>query len=240
MELRRELALSLGILVLLNLLLAFGTIGLLVRLGPVIEDILQENVQSITAAEGMLAEFARAGDAPLDAAARARVEAAFSTVEHNITEPGEKPVVDGIGQNLPRALDGDAAARLTAVRRVEDLISLNREAMQGVDAEARRLTAAGAWTAVVLGFLSFLFGLLVVIRLRRRFLGPLEELYDTLDAAQRGDLLRRCRAGDGPREVERVIDAVNVLLDVRLRQATRGPEGRPIVPGPSGSDSAGA
>ena len=220
MELRRELLLTIGTLVLLNLLLAFGAIGLFVRMGPAIERILQENVWSIMAAEEMLAEFAEAG-APLTPEARARVGQALDNAKRNVTEEEERPVLAAVERALPSAMDGEPGARRQAIASLRQLIQINREAMRKVDEEARRLGSAGAWAGAFVGFLSFLLSVFVVVRLQKRFVRPLVDLYEVLEGAREGERLRRCRLEDAPLEVIQVTRAVNRLLDERL-QRTQG------------------
>ncbi|WP_428263038.1 hypothetical protein [Haliangium sp.] len=222
MELRRELLLTVGVLVLLNLLLAFGAIGLFVRMGPAIEHILQENDYSIEAAEEMLAEIAGAGSEPLADAAEDRVRQAMARAQQNVTEAAERPVLADIEQLLPRALAGEPDARRQAVTDVRRLIEINREAMRSVDEEAQRLGSAGAWAAVLVGFLSFLLSLFVVVRFQRRFVRPLVDLYEVLESARQGERLRRCRPSEAPREVILVAESVNGLLDERLRRSNPG------------------
>jgi methyl-accepting chemotaxis protein len=218
MELRRELLFTIGALILLNLLLAFGAIGLFVRMGPAIERILQENVYSIVAAEGILAELAEGGSAPLPPEARARVGRALNNAKRNITEEEERPVLAALDRSLPPAMDGDPDARREIVASVRQLIRINREAMRGVDEEARRLGGAGAWAAVFVGFLSFLLNVLVVVRLQKRLVRPLVDLHEVLEGARQGEQLRRCRLSDAPREVIQVTQSVNRLLDERLER----------------------
>jgi uncharacterized membrane protein len=216
MELRRELLLTIGALVLLNLFLAFGAIGLFVRMGPAIERILQENVYSVVAGEAILAELAEAGGEPLSPQARARVRQALDNAKRNVTEEQERPVLAELEGALPSAMAGELDGRRRAVASVRQLIQINRIAMRRVDEEARRLGSAGAWTAVFVGFLSFLLSVLVVVRLQRRFVRPLVDLHQVLEVAREGDRLRRCRIADAPREVIQVTQAVNRLLDERL------------------------
>ncbi|MBN2191657.1 MAG: hypothetical protein JW751_02480 [Polyangiaceae bacterium] len=218
MELRREVLLAIGSLVLVNLLLAFGSIGLFVRMGPAIERILQENVYSITATEEILGELAAAGSAPLPDDARARVGQALQRAQRNVTEDAERPVLDTLERRLPAALAGDRASREVVIADLQRLIRINRDAMGRVDEEARRLGSAGAWAAVLLGFLSFLLSLLVVVRLQRSFVRPLLELSEVMDRVHRGDRWRRCHARAAPREVLRVMEAVNRLLDERVQR----------------------
>lgn len=235
MELRRELMLTIGMLVVFNLLLAFGSIGLLARMGPAIEHILQENVFSIVAAEAMLAALAEAGGEPLTPEARQSVLRALDNAQRNVTEAAERPVLDRVRDALPRALDGDAEARRAAVAAVRELIAINREAMRDVDEAAQRLGNAGAWAAVFIGFLSFLLSIVIVVRLQKRFVQPLVDLHAVLENARAGDRLRRCRLSDAPREVIQVTQSVNRLLDERLTAAalasTRGGAHDPSAPG---------
>lgn len=125
-------------------------------------------------------------------------------------------MLDDVQRLLPAALDGDSEARRTVVDRLSRLATINRDAMGVAGHRARRLGAAGAWTAVGVGFTSFLVTLLILVRLRRRFLQPLGDLHDVLEALRRGDRLRRCRKLDGPLELARVTQSVNALLDERL------------------------
>jgi methyl-accepting chemotaxis protein len=220
MELRRELVLTIGALVVLNLCLAFGAIGLFVRMGPAIERILQENVYSIAAAENMTAELALAGGAPLEPDARMRIERALAHAKRNVSEEQERPVLATLDRVLPSAIAGEPEGRRQAVVAVRQLIRINRVAMRNGSEEAWRLGGAGAWAAVFVGFLSFLLSIFVVVRLQKRFVRPLVDLHQVLESARRGDRYRRCRLADAPREVIQVTQAVNRLLDERLERTS--------------------
>ncbi|HLT30269.1 MAG TPA: hypothetical protein VK013_09495 [Myxococcaceae bacterium] len=217
MELRRELLLTIGALIALNLLLAFGAIGVLVRMNPAIDSIFRENVASIVAAEQLLGALAEAGDAPLPAHAAQGVRDALTAAQHNITEGEEIQALTSLSRVLPGAIDGAPGARREAVREARRVIRVNREAMVAVSAEARRLGAAGAWASAFVGFFSFVLSLALVIRMQRRFVQPLAELHGVLESARSGDHHRRCGATDAPREVLQVSAAVNRLLDEKLR-----------------------
>ena len=216
MDLRRELILSIGAIVVLNMILAFGVIGLFVRMGPAIELILEENVYSIVAAEEVLAVFAAAGDAPVSGAGEARVRDAVGRSRNNVTEDAETPVLDAIERSLTQALAEPGESRRRVIERTGALIAINRDAMRRVDDEAQRLGTAGAWAAVLVGFLSLVLSLIVLARLRERFVLPVLELYDVLTDAT-GDGKRRCRPRQAPIELRRVADAVNTMLDEKLQ-----------------------
>ncbi len=222
MALRRELLLTIGTLVLLNLLLAFGAIGLFARMGPVIERILDDNVFSITAAEEIVATLASEGTSVPPEAASA-MQRALEQAKSNVTEPEEHDALRALQSDLPGALSGEAEARKSVVVAAEKLIRVNRAAMRRVDGQARRLGESGAWAAVFIGFLSFLLGVLLIVRLQRRFVAPLLDLHEVLQQAAAGNRFRRCRLADAPHEVIQLTQCVNRLLDERPRSESKRP-----------------
>ena len=125
MELRRELLLTIGALALLNLLLAFGSIGLFVRMGPAIERILQENVYSVVAAEKILVELSDGSAPPLDAESRAQILEALDDAKRNVTEEAERPVLGEIESSLPIAMNGDAGSAERAADFIEGCLHLS-------------------------------------------------------------------------------------------------------------------
>lgn len=218
MDLRRELQMLVLTLALFNLILAFGAIGLFVRMGPAIERILEENVASLFAAEEMLTEFAKAGGKTLPPQATRKVEAALASALDNITEEAERPILERMKRDRSEAVLSDGTARQQFVSDVESLISINREAMVRVDRKAQRLGRAGAWAAALIGLLGFCTSLLVLARLQRRFVRPLVELHQVLEGARTGERFRRCGSFiDAPQELLDVTREINVLLDERLQ-----------------------
>lgn len=216
MELRRELLLTVGALVVLNMMLAFGAIALFVRMGPAIERIMEDNVTTIVASEDLLAALATTPPGPVPQQTGDVVREALDRMQQNVHEPMEENALVAIEQELAATLDGDTHARERLVQGTRELIRINREAMQRVDDEAKRLGTAGAWSAVFVGFVSFLLSLLLLVRLQNRLVQPLLDLFQVLQAARRGNRMRRCRSATAPREVQQVIQSVNGLLDERL------------------------
>jgi nitrogen fixation/metabolism regulation signal transduction histidine kinase len=218
MKLRRDLLISVGSLVALNLMAALGTVALLSRMGPAIEHILQANVASIEVAERMMGIVAAAGGQPVSEAQKARFADALQQAQDNISEPGEQEVVARIRASYEAALGGDTEAIVAAVAALEELMAVNRRAMREEDRKAQRMGTAGAWSAVFIGLLGFVASLLVIRRLRRYIMEPLAELYATLEAAGKGDRFRRCTSFDAPSELKRIFQVVNQMLDQQERQ----------------------
>lgn len=227
MNLRRELLLAVGVLVVLNLALAFGSIGLFVRMGPAIERILNENVYSIVAAEEILLELSAAGDEPLREGSTKLIEQALSKMEKNVTEPEERPALLQLRISWPSVKQGDIVARSDFAVHLRTLLTINRTAMEMGNSEAKRLGRAGAWSSVLVGFVTFLLSLIVLARLERRFVIPLLDLHQVLEGARKGERLRRCKkAIDAPREVLQLTQAVNTLLDERFDYSRAVPQQR--------------
>lgn len=222
MKLRRDLLLSVGALVGFNLLVALATVGLLSRMSPAIEQILQANMYSIQAAEEMMRLLALAGVEPLGDAQREQFDAALQRAQNNLTEPNEREVVMRVHEHRQGAVAGDAGARREAIRALGELVSINRDAMIAEDRRAQRMGTAGAWSAVFVAVLGFLVSLVVIRRLRRSIVEPLAELYATLEAARKGDRFRRCTGLATPPEIRRIFHAVNEMLDDQERKRGRG------------------
>jgi signal transduction histidine kinase len=126
----------------------------------------------------------------------------------------------------PAAFSGDPTAKTATVEAIRGLSAINRDAMNNVDREAKRLGSAGAWSAVFLGLLGFTVGLVVVERLLHKVVHPLAELKSVLSSAMSGDRTRRCTPGSASSDVEYVKLSINTLLDQGTRSDT--PAGREV------------
>ncbi len=217
MRIRTEVLLGVSILVLLQVLTAFGAIGLLSRMSPAVERILEENVFSNQAADEILAMLALSESDPLPASPE-RFQDALQRLRRNVTEAAEIPVIETIRESWNRAAAGDREARKVAVDSLLKLVAINQDAMRVADEEAKRLGSAGAWAAVFLALAGFAVSVLVVLRLRQRVLAPLEDLSSTLEAARHGNHHRRCHHWRAPAEVRTALSEVNKLLDRQQAQ----------------------
>lgn len=204
---RTETSLGVGMLLALQLITSFGAIGLLSRISPATDQILQENVYSLEAVEEMLALLA------LPDADPARFSAALARAEANITEESEALPLAILRSQHPGALRGDRAARQQTLQALQEVSAINRASMQAASQEAQRLGTSGAWAAAMLGFCSFLWSVQVYRRLRLRLEGPILAIDGVLRATHNGDSHRRCLHLEGPEEVIRIGHNLNILLD---------------------------
>jgi methyl-accepting chemotaxis protein len=221
MEIRREILVGMATLLLFNMLLAFGSIGLLGRMGPAIARIVEENVAAMQAGQAILLVMADSGGRPASTAERQRFADAMREAIASTSMPEEKPILAALQKSSSAALAGDPAARTVVLSRATRLVGLNLAAMQQADARAQRLGAAGAWISVFVTVLSFALGISVLRRLDARIVVPLQDLNTVVEAASRGDRFRRCRPFSGPRELGQTLNTINELLDERLNHDLR-------------------
>jgi len=214
MELRRDLLLAIGVLIMINIAIAFGAIGLFSRMSPAIDRILDQNVESFEAAGDMLMILSETHSHEQTAEQlHRRYAEALGRARQNVGEPNEGALLDQIEKNTAGALRGDPRALRQSIRAIDQLLHINRIAMDRQYHEARRLGLAGIWTVVFVATFSFIIGLITLRQIRMRILDPIGELHDVLSAFQRGDPFRRCHVIHTTSEVRHIFRITNELLD---------------------------
>lgn len=221
MRARDEIRLIVAALLLNQLVLAFASIALMTRMTPAIEEIIVENVVSIEAVEVMLGALASPDRG--SPSTRDDFMIALEHAETNVTEDSERPHIATLRQRGPLALSGDTEALRQTVDSLRELGRVNVTSVRAADQNAKRLGAAGAWTAAFLGALGFVLSVLAVRRVTRRFVEPLDDLALTVEAYRTGDVHRRFSAHDAPTELQRIGETVNgLLLDKLATPPERG------------------
>ena len=129
--------------ILLNLLMAFGSIWIFMRMAPAIEVIISRNVLSLEASEEMLAILGLTGEGAADASARQAFQAALERAEKNITEQEETELLSRIAKFHLPALAGERAAKRETVEAIAELGRSNRSAMHRADLRAQELGLGG-------------------------------------------------------------------------------------------------
>lgn len=209
MNARNELQLAISIVVLLNLTLAFGAVGLFARMGPAIDRILDENATSIVAAERMTLSLSKTTENLAEL--RPELQTELTRLSQNVTEPEEGEVIDKLSEDLAQLEQPGGRERL--LQHLVRVSEINHAAMERAGAAATRIGNAGAWAAVWVGLLSLSLTLVVLSRLRQRLIEPLEVVAAVLRDTREGDHRRRCHAIDAPPQLERIMEDLNRLLD---------------------------
>ncbi|MBN2686217.1 MAG: hypothetical protein JXR40_13125 [Pontiellaceae bacterium] len=197
------------LLISLNLLMAFGSIWVFVRMAPAIDVIIVQNEVSLQACQDMLAALAT--DAAADSTERFRN--ALERAENNVTEAEEPMIIEEISESYDTAISGSDRDRAKTVDAIQKLSAVNRNAMRKADQRAQQLGYAGAWGIVFMATTIFLVGMMFQRRLQTNLAEPLEEINASVESFIKGDYMRRCALNQPPKNIRQIQDNVNELLD---------------------------
>ncbi|GAB6095234.1 hypothetical protein JCM14469_14860 [Desulfatiferula olefinivorans] len=214
MKIAQPVRIGLWLLLGLNLLMAFGAVGVFTRMSPAISVIIDRNGKSLEACETMLTCLALITDDAEDNGAREKIFLdALTRARNNITETEEPDVLTLIAVNYKDAFAGQGDARRRTVTAVGRLGKINRDAMVRADLRARQFGHAGAWGIVFMASAVFFAGMVFRRSLSNHVIAPLEEIYAVISAHRRGDTMRRCTGSDLPRDIRIVFGALDEFLD---------------------------
>ena len=257
MSVRSVLTASLLVFVVALVLLGAWSAWRLRELGGASRRIIADNYDSVVAAQNMKESLERQDSAALFillgegargraqlATHRTRFDQSFDRAAGNITEPGERDVIEDIrtlrGEyyaRFDRLLAGPAVpppgeyfAQLEPLfdrlrKRIDDLLQLNQEAMRAksraAEAVARRWVAGTVALATALVIASVLLASMMAQPIVR----PLEALTAATDRMSRGDLDASASVPARPAELKALATSFNRMAD-HLRELRRSDLGR--------------
>lgn len=222
MRLAKGLIMGAWLLVVINLLMSLGAIGIFMRMTPAIAEILTKNERSLQACEKMLAALALAKlEKKSDQKLLKEFSAAFVRARQNVTEIEEPTALDKIGANFKQAFLGDAEAIKSTVEATINLGDINRIAMAKADKTAQQLGNGGAWGIVFMAICSFLVGVTFIKNFSQKFLVPIEEIKVVLLAHKNGETRRRCAGNNLPTEIRAIFGDLNNVLDKSLSNSLK-------------------
>ena len=201
------ITLSVWLLIVFNIVLAFGAVWGFQRMDPAITRIYDRNVKSLSACEEML--LALTGE-PVE---MEKFKQALKSAGNNITEDDEEQAIKNIQQYLPGLAAGEKGFRSLISREVTNLIKYNKKAILDSVKQTQKLRQAGAWGIVFATLLFFVIAIHLEQKMRRMLLLPLQEISDTLRANIQGDKFRRCSLPSASGDMKKLLDSINVLLD---------------------------
>ncbi|MFO7749686.1 MAG: hypothetical protein R6V54_06295 [Desulfobacteraceae bacterium] len=207
-------------LIALNLMMAFGSIWIFMRMAPAIEIIIDQNQRSLLACEEMLASLvllnqpAKNGDQ-----LRSEFLNALERAGNNITEQEEPAAIEAVTNNYSQAFQANLEGRKKTLAAIRHLSRINREAMVTADQKARQFGKAGAWGIVFMASAVFMVGMLFMRGLKRSLVKPLEEIHSVIQAVKTGDNFRRCTGHDAPQDIRSIFRGFNDVLDQKTSNA---------------------
>jgi uncharacterized protein YhhL (DUF1145 family) len=213
MKFARSVKLGAWLLIVLNLLMAFGSIWIFMRMAPAIKVIIAQNEVSLESCEDMLATLAKAKPSATDGSEIEAFRLALTNAQNNITEKEEPATINMISRNYQDAFAGDASARDRTIRAIVDLGTINRDAMRRADVKAQQLGYAGAWGVVFMATFSFMIGMIFLRSLKKNVMEPMHEIDTVVTAFRAGERMRRCSLKHQSRSTRKILNNVNELLD---------------------------
>ncbi|MFH2092391.1 MAG: hypothetical protein ABIJ31_08505 [Pseudomonadota bacterium] len=214
MILAQNIRLGAWFLIALNLIMAFGSIWIFMRMAPAIETIIVQNERSLHACEQMLSNMALADQSANDVEPfKSEFLQALQRAENNITEKEEPIAIQAISQNYILAFDENLAAKKKTVAAIQHLSQINRVAMVKADQKARQFGNAGAWGIVFMASAVFMVGMLFIRGMKRGLVKPLEEIHSVIQAVKAKDHMRRCTGPDAPQDIRSIYSGFNDILD---------------------------
>ncbi|GAB4267000.1 MAG: hypothetical protein Kow0029_01160 [Candidatus Rifleibacteriota bacterium] len=214
MKIAQGIIMGAWLIVGLNLLMAFGAIGIFMRMTPAIANIISRNERSLKACEEMLETLA------LSKCQREnkkilleQFSAALERARNNITEQHEPAAIAEITDKYIAAFDGDENALEATVKSTVKLAKLNREAMEHADLNAQQLGKGGAWGIVFMASCTFLAGVVFIRNLNSKLIEPLKEIKTVLIAYQNGETRRRCAGKNLSADFRAIFGSLNTVLD---------------------------
>lgn len=194
-------------MIIFNLLLAAVALWNFQRVMPVIGQIYEQNIKSLSACEDMLSAMSSKNiDIKLFADALHRAAG-------NITEASEQQIINELQQLLPQ-LDSDAPAlRSKATKLIIELTNCNKQAIFNAARRTQKLNQSGAWGTVFMTLIFFLSAIYFEQYLRRKLLMPLQEIAQVLEDNARGNTFRRCNTLYAANTTRKLFDYINTLLD---------------------------
>jgi hypothetical protein len=196
--------------ILLNLIVGIGSISLVERLVPAIDEILRENSFTIAAAATM-------HEAVL-LSQQEKFDKALTFAQSNVTIEGEKQVLTDIAALATEYWAGNLEKRFQLSEKITELSAINLKTMGEKEDKARLLGLSGAWA---LGFL-IVFAIVLQLILRSRIIDtqmePISDLLSVLRDYSEGNSLRRFRNSNAGTEIQKGGQMLNDILDRDMKR----------------------
>lgn len=214
MRLAKAFCFGAWLVVVINLLMAFGAIGIFTRMTPAIAEIISNNERSLKACEEMLVAMvmgtSKIGDTDSH---QYDFKAALVRAKKNVTEGKEPEAIAIINSHYEAAFNGSEEAVKISTTAILQLSSINRDAMAEADRHAQQLGNGGAWGIVFMAIFSFIIGIVFIRQMNNKLLIPLEEIKTVLLEHQAGEMRRRCTGINLPSDIRSIFSIINQLLD---------------------------
>ena len=176
------------------------------RLEPFVNTLNSSNTKSLFYAEQMLSSISVKKDIR-------KFEEYLNLAKNNITEPGEKEIIERIDGNYQPSFKGNNMYEDETIENITELSRINRLAMEQAGLSAKKIQTVGIWIIIFPSVFIWLIGLTLLARLRRIFIKPLQELNNVIVDYNNGNRMRRCPSHTASKDLQKLYDGLNQILD---------------------------
>lgn len=175
-------------------------------LEPFVNTLNSSNTKSLYYAEQMLSSISVKKDIR-------KFEEYLNMAKNNITEAGEKEVLEKIAGNYQPAFYGNEKYEEVTIDSIAELSKINRLAMQKAGLRAKKMQTVGIWIILFPSIFIWMIGLTLLARIKRTFIKPIEELNDVISDYNSGNRMRRCPSYTFSKDLQKLYDGLNRILD---------------------------
>lgn len=206
-------SITIGLLAMLALLVGGGSYAYYTvqRLERSTRTVLQDNFYSVQLGQGMLQALDQIEAAP-SAAGLAQFETQLTREAGNVTERGERPLVDSLTQTLARYRAQPGAAGLAQLRRqTHRMVELNMQALTRKNTAATQAATVASRYLIVCTVVGLLLALSLVLSVPEAAVSGLRKLSASIAHATQGDFAATIPV-ESRDEFGRVAEGFNRLL----------------------------
>ena len=176
------------------------------RLEPFVNALNSSNTETLYYTEQMLTSISMKKDIR-------KFEENLYKAQNNITEPGEKEILEKIAGNYQPAFYGNEKYEEATIDNIAKLSSINRLAMQKAGLRAKKMQTVGIWIILFPSIFIWIIGLTLLARIKRVFIKPIEELNDVIFDYNNGNRMRRCPSYTISKDLQKLYYGINTILD---------------------------
>jgi len=176
------------------------------RLEPFVNTLNSSNTKSLYYAEQMLSSISAKKDIKV-------FEKNLNLAQNNITEPGEKEVLENIAGNYQPSFFGNNMYEEETISNITELSRINRIAMEQAGLRAKKMQTVGIWIIIFPSIFIWIIGFTLLARLKRTFIKPIQELNDVIADYNSGNCMRRCPSYTVSKDLQKLYDGLNRILD---------------------------
>ena len=208
MNLSGKIYLYFMVLLICSTIIAVAGIYGFQKLEPSINLLNSCNTQSLYYAEQMLTSIKEKKDLN-------KFEKNLHLAGENVTEDGERNVLDQIATEYMPAFEGNKIFEEQTINDIAELAKINRLAMEHAGTKAKQQQAVGIWIILFPSVFIWIIGFALLKKLDRTYIKPIQELNDVIFEYNKGNSMRRCPSITVSEDLQKLYDGINTILDNR-------------------------